>query len=75
MHTRISVPNPIQSDSDSERIPVAAREAIEISVVMPCLNEAETLEACIREAQQGIRDANVSSGKSSSPITGARTAR
>jgi glycosyltransferase involved in cell wall biosynthesis len=27
---------------------------------MPCLNEAETLEACIREAQQALRDAQVS---------------
>ena len=26
----------------------------EVSIVMPCLNEAETLEACIREAQQGL---------------------
>ena len=25
--------------------------AIEVSIVMPCLNEAETLEACIRKAQ------------------------
>jgi glycosyltransferase involved in cell wall biosynthesis len=35
-------------------------EAIELSVVMPCLNEAETLEACILEAQQGLRNAQVS---------------
>lgn len=27
---------------------------IEVSVVMPCLNEAETLETCIRKAQAGI---------------------
>src|SRR5215510_4723666 len=44
---------------DSPQIDPAAT-AVEISVVIPCLNEAETLEACIREAQQGIRDAGVS---------------
>jgi glycosyltransferase involved in cell wall biosynthesis len=29
--------------------------ALELSIVMPCLNEAETLANCIRKAQQAIR--------------------
>lgn len=29
---------------------------LEVSVVMPCLNEAETLEVCIRKAQQFFRE-------------------
>ena len=29
---------------------------IELSIVMPCLNEAETLELCIRKAQNFLRD-------------------
>jgi len=29
-------------------------EDVELSVVMPCLNEADTLETCIRKAQQAI---------------------
>jgi glycosyltransferase involved in cell wall biosynthesis len=29
---------------------------LEVSVVMPCLNEADTLETCIRKAQQALRD-------------------
>jgi glycosyltransferase involved in cell wall biosynthesis len=33
--------------------------AIELSVVMPCLNEAETLETCILKAQKAFRDANI----------------
>ena len=33
--------------------PVKGVEAIEVSVVMPCLNEAETLEACIVEGAAG----------------------
>ena len=28
--------------------------ALEVSVVMPCLNEAETLPACIQKAQEAI---------------------
>jgi glycosyltransferase involved in cell wall biosynthesis len=29
---------------------------LELSIVMPCLNEAETLEVCIRKAQQSLLD-------------------
>jgi hypothetical protein len=32
----------------------------ELSVVLPCLNEAETLEACIRKAQRSLRTLGVS---------------
>ena len=32
---------------------------MELSVVLPCLNEAETLETCILRAQQAMRDANI----------------
>jgi glycosyltransferase involved in cell wall biosynthesis len=32
---------------------------IELSVVMPCLNEAETLAACIRKATSYLRGAGV----------------
>ena len=31
----------------------------EFSIVMPCLNESETLEICIRKAQRSLRDLNV----------------
>ncbi len=30
---------------------------IEVSVVMPCLNEAESIQECVRLAQAGLRDA------------------
>ena len=33
--------------------------SIELSVVLPCLNEAEALETCIRRAQQAMRDADI----------------
>ena len=32
---------------------------LELSILMPCLNEAETLAACIRKAQQGLADLDV----------------
>ena len=34
--------------------------AIELSIVMPCLNEAETLAVCIRKAQRFIQDSGIS---------------
>ena len=40
-------------------LPVRESEALELSVVMPCLNEAETLETCIRKAQRALREAGV----------------
>lgn len=33
---------------------------IEVSIVMPCLNESRTIEACVREALDGLREASVS---------------
>jgi glycosyltransferase involved in cell wall biosynthesis len=34
-------------------------ETCELSIVLPCLNEAETLEICIRKAQQSLRSLGV----------------
>lgn len=39
--------------------PLPEAESVELSVVMPCLNEAETLENCIRKAQRAIREAGI----------------
>src|SRR6478609_11004564 len=32
---------------------------VEVSIVMPCLNEADTLEICVRKAVQALADANI----------------
>jgi glycosyltransferase involved in cell wall biosynthesis len=37
-----------------------SNETPEVSVVMPCLNEAETLETCIKKAQRSLREHNIS---------------
>ncbi len=34
-------------------------DRIELSILMPCLNEAETLEICIKKAQKALEDLNV----------------
>ena len=34
-------------------------EQVELTVVMPCLNEAETLSPCIRKAQQALKSLNI----------------
>ena len=38
----------------TDRSPVAPADAVELSVVLPCLNEAETLETCVRKARSSI---------------------
>src|SRR4051812_12898653 len=35
-------------------------EAVEVSIVMPCLNEADTLAVCIEKAKRALREANIS---------------
>ena len=37
-----------------------AQHAIEVSIVMPCLNEADTVATCIQKAQRALRDAGMS---------------
>jgi glycosyltransferase involved in cell wall biosynthesis len=48
----------VASDLAASRVSPSADE-IELSVVMPCLNEAETLGICIAKAQSAMRDANL----------------
>jgi hypothetical protein len=38
---------------------MSAAAAVELTIVMPCLNEAETLVACIEKAQSGLESAGV----------------
>src|SRR6185295_1973589 len=49
--------------TDTQPISVEVRiqePEVELSILMPCLNESETLETCIRKAQKSLRDLNVS---------------
>lgn len=38
---------------------LTAAESYELSIVMPCLNEADTLATCIEKAQRALRDADI----------------
>jgi len=46
--------------SSTQTLPVFSKQPPEVSIVMPCLNEAETLQACIEEAWLAIRKCGVS---------------
>ncbi len=39
---------------------VAALHPVQLSVILPCLNEADTIATCVRNALEGIRNAGVS---------------
>ena len=36
-----------------------SQENIELTILMPCLNEAETLEKCIKKAQKSLEENNI----------------
>src|SRR3982750_4432899 len=38
---------------------VPPEDSVELSIVMPCLNEAETLENCIRKAQRCLNENDI----------------
>src|SRR6516164_1107007 len=40
----------------AEPVPDVEPGQIELSVVMPCLNEADTLETCLQKAFRGLRE-------------------
>ena len=44
---------------DEARPPDAGGAEIEVSIVMPCLNEADTLDACIAQARQAFADSGI----------------
>jgi glycosyltransferase involved in cell wall biosynthesis len=49
--------------TDTQTLPIEAEidgKWIELSVLMPCLNEAETLATCIRKAQKALDELDVS---------------
>ncbi len=52
---------PPRPNSPGQAPPVSLGEtpSLELSVVMPCLNEAETLETCIRKARLAIAEAHI----------------
>jgi glycosyltransferase involved in cell wall biosynthesis len=55
----VAVPLRSSAEYQPVRMPFKESDSIELSVVMPCLNEAETLEICIRKAQKALQEAGI----------------
>ncbi|MDB6040822.1 MAG: hypothetical protein JWM99_4663, partial [Verrucomicrobiales bacterium] len=49
----------ITTHSDSSQESAAFTPDLELTVVMPCLNEAETLEICVRKALDSLKRGNI----------------
>lgn len=50
---------PRLSDSGKDHMFTADSSLLELSIVMPCLNEADTLGTCISKAQRALRENNI----------------
>ena len=55
----MSASMPVVASPSPRRAPLAADRGVELTVLMPCLNEAETLVTCIGEATAAMRQAGV----------------
>jgi glycosyltransferase involved in cell wall biosynthesis len=51
---------PADAPSLTPDAPAIVEQPIELSVVMPCLNERETVAVCVRKAIDALRDAGIS---------------
>src|SRR5204863_6230704 len=57
MHMQTEIP---AANNDLGQVAVeSADSACELSIVMPCLNEAETLATCIAKAQKSLHDLHI----------------
>ena len=52
-----------------------AKAALELTILMPCLNEAETIEVCVTKAMGYLQRAAASPARCWSPTTAPTTAR
>jgi glycosyltransferase involved in cell wall biosynthesis len=60
MTSPMAIDNTLRSEvSDRSDTAVNPRSEVELSVVIPCLNEAQTLAGCVEKAQRAIRDNHI----------------
>ena len=64
MIRREHLDNKIEARSAGATLAIEAAQsedliAVEVSVVMPCLNEADTLATCIRKARRALSENNI----------------
>jgi glycosyltransferase involved in cell wall biosynthesis len=55
----VTFPPRPNSQGQAPAVSLGETSSLELSVVMPCLNEAETLETCIRKARLAIEEAHL----------------
>ena len=53
------MPVAVRPDPESQPVVPSTKDSVELSVVMPCLDEAETLETCIRQAQCALAQSGI----------------
>jgi len=53
------LPVAVRPDPESQPVVPSTKDSVELSVVMPCLDEAETLETCIRQAQCALAQSGI----------------
>src|SRR5438270_10239630 len=53
-------PEVLVCDPPADESPLLTGTAVELSIIMPCLNEARTLATCIRKAQHFLERSGVS---------------
>lgn len=49
----------IESEQNTSPTDTTGEYTLELSILMPCLNEVETLEICIEKAQKSLRELNI----------------
>jgi glycosyltransferase involved in cell wall biosynthesis len=49
----------VGAEEIKQQVIAGAAPSLELSIVMPCLNEAETLEICIRKAQRSLEELGI----------------
>lgn len=49
----------IESEQNTSPTDITGEYTLELSILMPCLNEVETLEICIEKAQKSLRELNI----------------
>lgn len=52
--------DPLVETDDTRLSSGTNSQTVEVSIVMPCLNENETLRACVQEAKKAIEDSGIS---------------
>ena len=51
--------SPMLMEAIAEQIPATDKNFPEVSIIMPCLNEADTLAACIGKARRALNEHNI----------------